>query len=359
VERVSYDLARAFAAQGHETSLLGRGWPGAEERETLGGLKVTRLRGYPSSPSVAFNLVLDYLYSRRLLQAMPEADLWSTNSFWLPRLALRRRKGSRPAIVVNAQRMPHRQYGLYRGVDGIMVISEAVGAAIRRQAPWTAPLLRRISNPVDLAAFHPEPAPSRPGPPCIVFSGRITPTKGLRLLVAACAGLAREFPGLRLRLIGTAEVARGGAGPGFVRELRELAVGLTLEFAGQVTDRRELASELRRASAYVYPSIDDAGEALGVAPMEAMACGVPVVLSALPCFADYARDGANCLVFSHRAADPVRELARALSRLLRDPALSAALAAAGAADMAALGVEGVAASHLAFFSDILAARPAQ
>jgi len=357
VERVSYDLARAFAAAGHETSLLGRHWPGAMESEDLGGLRIRRLPGYASSGSVAFNLVLDFLYSRRLLRAMPEADVWSTNAFWLPRLALRHRR--RPVIVVNAQRMPHRQYGLYRGIDGIMVISEAVGSAIRTQSPWTAPLIRRISNPVDLSAFHPGPAPAGREGPCIVFSGRITPTKGLRLLVAACAGLLGEFPGLHLRLVGTAEVARGGAGPGFVSELRRLAGALPLEFVGQVTGREALADELRRASLYVYPSIDDAGEALGVAPMEAMACGIPVILSALPCFRDYARDGANCLVFNHRTPNPVRELASAIARLLRDPALAASLAAAGAADIAPLGIEGIAASHLHFFSDLLAARPTQ
>ncbi len=142
-------------------------------------------------------------------------------------------------------------------------------------------------------------------------------------------------------------------------ELRSLAGALPVEFVGQVTGREALATGLRRASLYVYPSIDDAGEALGVAPMEAMACGIPVILSGLPCFRDYARDGANCLVFNHRAANPVHELASAITRLLRDPAQAASLAAAGAADIAPLGIEGIADRHLRFFSDLLAAKPTQ
>jgi len=142
-----------------------------------------------------------------------------------------------------------------------------------------------------------------------------------------------------------------------VRELQALAGPLRLELPGPVTDRRALADELRHASVYVYPSIDDAGEALGVAPMEAMACGVPVILSALPCFADYARHGLNCRVFDHRSADPVRTLAGSIAGLLREPGVSASLAAAAAADIAQLGIDGIAGQHLRFFSDILAARP--
>jgi len=85
----------------------------------------------------------------------------------------------------------------------------------------------------------------------------------------------------------------------------------------------QLATLLRQATVFVFPSFF---EGFGLPPLEAMACGVPVVTTACGGVSDFARDGENCLM---TAPGNVDELAQAILRLLRDPPLRARLSAAG------------------------------
>lgn len=363
VERLTHDLGRCFAAAGHEVTLLGRGHPGLPPREEAPGLHILRKGALRSTGSVRFNLVKDLLHSLRMLRLLPaDADLWSTNAFWLPLLAdkLRRRQGRGPVLVVNAHRRPKGQYRrLYRGTDHFIAVSTAVAKAIQSEAPWTTGRVSVLLNPIDTRHFNPAtPRTEQPGAPLIVFTGRIHPLKGLDLLVCACHRLLPEFPGLRLRLIGPVEVPQGGAGADYAAQLRRLAGSLPLEIPGPVGDRALLAAELRSATAYVYPTIDEQGEALPIAPMEAMAVGTPVVLSALDCFSDYLREGENGLSFDHRAPHPAETLAATLRRLLEAPRLGRALGDNAAAAMPAFSNENVASRYLQLFASLIEAKQA-
>jgi glycosyltransferase involved in cell wall biosynthesis len=68
------------------------------------------------------------------------------------------------------------------------------------------------------------------------------------------------------------------------------------------------------------------GEGLGYPPLEAMACGTPVVLTDSEGVRDYARHEENCLIVPPRAP---QELAAAMVRVLGDAALAARLAQNG------------------------------
>jgi glycosyltransferase involved in cell wall biosynthesis len=98
-----------------------------------------------------------------------------------------------------------------------------------------------------------------------------------------------------------------------------------VEFVPPIYDRAALAAELQQADWYCYPSIADRGETFGVAPAEAMATGLPCVVSALTCFRDFVDPGRNALVFDHRASDPVQELTRVLGSMIDDPSMCRAL----------------------------------
>jgi glycosyltransferase involved in cell wall biosynthesis len=99
-----------------------------------------------------------------------------------------------------------------------------------------------------------------------LFCGAAIRRKGFDLLLDAFARVRRSAPGARLRVVGpTGEAAAGlAAGDG---------AGISL--VGPV-GQRELAAELRRADCLVLPSRNDS---YGMVVPEALACGLPVLIS--------------------------------------------------------------------------------
>jgi glycosyltransferase involved in cell wall biosynthesis len=163
----------------------------------------------------------------------------------------------------------------------------------------------------------------------VLYAGRIHPEKGLELLVQAVRVLAQRREHVSLRLIGPLSVAEGGAGPSYARHLRDLAGEARIELQEPIYDRRRLCGEFHRATCFCYPSVAERGESFGVAPLEAMASGLPPVVSALACFQEFVTHGETGLIFDHRASDPVERLAESLESVLFNDALRIRMKEAG------------------------------
>ena len=109
-------------------------------------------------------------------------------------------------------------------------------------------------------------------------------------------------------------------GPATMRTKRSCAPGCArrapttrVEF-GEVT-RAQVPGAFAAADAVLFPVLWE--EPWGLIPLEAMACGRPVVASGRGGSAEYLRDGENCLI-----AEPEPEaMAAALRRLAGDPRL--------------------------------------
>ncbi|MZD04590.1 glycosyltransferase, partial [Streptomyces sp. SID5785] len=168
-----------------------------------------------------------------------------------------------------------------------------------------------VPNGVDLGVFRPAGGTGPDGPPAglpegtgplAVCVGRLCRQKGQDVLVAAWPEVLRRLPGARLVLVGDgpdADRLRGAAPP-------------SVTFAGAVADP---VPWYRAADLVVLPS---RWEGMALAPLEAMACGSPVLLGDV--------DGARESLPPGRAAGSLvppgrpEALARALVRLLGDPA---------------------------------------
>jgi D-inositol-3-phosphate glycosyltransferase len=180
---------------------------------------------------------------------------------------------------------------------------------------------------VDCGRFRPAgPAARLPGAPGgrrIVSIGRLVPRKGVDTLIAALAAV----PDAHL-LVGGGPPATRLAGDPEVRRLAGIAesAGVTerVTFLGQVP-HDEVPALLRAADVVVSAPWY---EPFGMVALEAMACGTPVVVSAVGGHLDTVRDGVTGLLVPPR--DPV-ELAASLRTLLADPAMRTALGAAGVA----------------------------
>ncbi|MFP3989196.1 glycosyltransferase [Streptomyces sp. E11-3] len=166
-----------------------------------------------------------------------------------------------------------------------------------------------IPNGVDLARFRP-PRPDRVTPdagPLVVCVGRLCQQKGQDVLLAAWPAVLRELPDARLALVGD--------GPDAAR-LRESAPA-SVRFVGAVD---ETVDWYHAADLVVLPS---RWEGMALAPLEAMACGRPALVTDV----DGARESLPPELAPHCLVPPgdSEALARALVGLMRDPGHRSAL----------------------------------
>ncbi len=184
--------------------------------------------------------------------------------------------------------------------------------------------VRLLPCGVDLDLFGPDgPAEERsPQRHRLVAVGRLVERKGLGTAVAALA----QLPDVELVVAGgphASELTHDAEARRLLAVARRHGVADRVQLRGRV-DRAQVAALMRSADAVVCVPWY---EPFGMVAVEAMACGVPVVASAVGGMVDTVVDGVTGVHVPPR--DPYR-LAQAVRSLLDDPPLRATLGAAGA-----------------------------
>lgn len=339
-EKSWFQLAQHFVRLGHEVTFISRRWPGTPDDETKDGIRHLRLPGFDHRRRLWQNLLLDFIWSRRVSKALPDADIVIVNALSLP-VWLGRSKPSAGKVVLLAGRIPKGQYKRYRHIHRIYAPSQPVKDRILAENPRLAPLIRISGYPINWQLLSQSgntatlfPADVIAETVAVGYIGRLHKEKGLRLLSAAISliGETPNVPPWRLLLCGPADVARGGSGEEFRTEISERIAKVLPQHRFQILDpefnEKSLSGLYRRFDIFCYPSLAAEGETFGVSVAEAMAAGVVPVVSRLPCFADFVKDGVNGLIFDHESTQSAQNLADALIRLIRETAFRQRLAAA-------------------------------
>ena len=313
VEKLWHQLGIAFARRGHLVTQISRLVPELPASETLDGVHHLRVPGYDQPPGMLALKWRDLCYTRRALRVAPPADILVTNTFWAPLLAPRKLG----QIHVSVERMPKGQMRLYRRAARLRACSQAVGDGIKGEAPSLSDRVIVIPNPLP---FVPDRSvENRTNSEQILYVGRIHPVKGVELLLKAFAH-AKESGAIlstcRLVLVGPADTGRGGGGETWWSDTLAKYDRADIEWLGPIYDPLELDAQYRSAAVLAYPTLDEAGEAMPVTPLEAMAWGCIPVVSDLGCFRDYLVPNQNGYTFDHRSPYPVEALARSLTQAL-------------------------------------------
>ncbi|HEV2765421.1 MAG TPA: glycosyltransferase family 1 protein, partial [Pyrinomonadaceae bacterium] len=175
--------------------------------------------------------------------------------------------------------------------------------------------------------------------------GTIEPRKNLLALVLAFEELVRRRAGdTRLRLVIAGP--RGWLSRDLLARAEHWVVKDRIRFTGYVSDE-DLRALYTSCRAFVYPSLY---EGFGLPPLEAMACGAPVVASRIAALAETTGKAALLVPPSDVGA-----LAEAVGRVLDDAELAARLSRAGLAHAAGYTWERAARETLEVYGEALKA----
>ncbi|WP_045304177.1 glycosyltransferase family 4 protein [Saccharothrix sp. ST-888] len=220
-------------------------------------------------------------------------------------------------------------FQFHRLADAVVANSVHLEQYVRGAAPWLGPRLRQITNSVDLEHFRPADSPPPPhGALRVLAVGRFRPEKNFLALAAALRLLRTTDPAL--------EVTVDWYGNNF--------------FRGQTPSERsrpylELLDVLRRSGLEevfrVHPPVTDVVplyqqadvlclpsryESLPNVVCEALACGLPVLASAVSDNHRLVREGENGFLFDPREPHGIAEAVRRFAKLSADERAAMGLA---------------------------------
>lgn len=209
--------------------------------------------------------------------------------------------------------------------QGIIAVSESTRLELSRLLRVPASRVTVVHNGVD-SRFRPVQSSEalqtfrdRLGLPArfILFLGTLEPRKNVSTLVRAFAMARANLPeGVKLVLAG----GKGWGYEGVFQVVEELGLEADVLFPGFVPDV-DLPLLYSAAEVFAYPSLY---EGFGLPPLEAMACGTPVVVSNASSLPEVVGD-AGLLVDPQ---DP-EALARSMVKVVDDPGLRADLTKRG------------------------------
>ncbi len=353
VEKGWFALAQEFARAGHDVMQISRAVPQLARNETIAGVKHLRIAGFDAPASLLWLKFLDLVYSIRVLRAIPASDIILTNTFWIPMLLRNRKRGS---LYLHVARFPKGQMRFYKHAARLQAPSRSVADAIVAEVPAAASRVKTIPYPRP-QTHTAEPPTFSQRPSTILYVGRVHPEKGVHLLVGAFASLPQDMRDhWQLDIVGPVDSRYGGGGEDYRHKLEETSAkaAARIHFRGPIFDAAELERAFRSAALFVYPSLAEKGETFGLAPLEAMTHGCPVLVSDLGCFHDFVTAGETGFMFDHRSADPRATLRAKLEELLRDPAQLFRVGEAGYRVSENYTLERVARQFLADFEAVVA-----
>jgi glycosyltransferase involved in cell wall biosynthesis len=215
----------------------------------------------------------------------------------------------------------------FERATAVACVSEAIRAEAQLHGLDPAKA-RVVRTGVDLHGFRPPAEPRRAGGGFrVVAVGVLRWLKGWEYALLAVAELARAGVPVSLGIFGGdphRDMGQASERDRLVYTIDDLGLGDRVRLHGGVEPER-MRDELQRADALLHPSLS---EGLPNVVLEAMACGLPVVVTDVGGTAEAVTDGVEGLLVPPRDA---RAAAAALERLWRDPELRARMGAAGRA----------------------------
>jgi glycosyltransferase involved in cell wall biosynthesis len=359
-----WNLSRYLTDQGHRVQIITRGRAGRTSREVVDDITIWRPAFLPTYP---FHVHLHSMFVDNVVRELEgEVDLFHLHTplvKWPETRApaivtvhtpMKTDTGAIPAtdvlswlIKLQAPVSYLLEQRLFQRANKLVAVAHSVAQELRLY-DVNPQQISVLGNGVDTTIFSPCERQDALLGPYVLTAGRLAPRKGLEDLIRCAELVAGQLPNLRFLIAGAgpleaalrAEIAR-----------RNLETRVTL--LGHIADRAEMVRIYQGAAAYVHAAHY---EGLPTVLLEAMACGRPVVATAVSGALDVLQDGYNGLLVSPR--NP-QQMADSIVRLLQDPALTERLGKAALATIQErYSWHVVSRSYLAQYEALLAGVPA-
>lgn len=200
----------------------------------------------------------------------------------------------RPFIPLFVKWMRKKDLESVKDIDVFIANSEVTQARIKKyyKKPSTV-----IHPPVNVSRFTPPPSSKREG---YVVWGRHVPYKRFDLAIEACNQL-----GYKLTVMGS----------GVDTERLKSLAGPTIEFPGRVSDE-ELVERAHKAKAFLFPNEED----FGIAAVEAIASGTPVIAYKKGGALDIVQEGETGVFFSKQTPEALAKAIQEAEKINFRPA---------------------------------------
>jgi glycosyltransferase involved in cell wall biosynthesis len=165
-----------------------------------------------------------------------------------------------------------------RQIGHIIAISDYTKNELMVQLGIPEDRIHLIPNGVDHEKFHPIPEPVRPAylhpeDRILLYVGLDERRKNLGVVLRALRDLVREMPDVKLVKVGG--LGHSSYREACIKEIDRMGLAKHVIHTGTIADS-ELLALYNSADAFVFPSLC---EGFGLPPLEAMACGCPVIAS--------------------------------------------------------------------------------
>jgi glycosyltransferase involved in cell wall biosynthesis len=249
----------------------------------------------PRAPSFIFKLAVPVILGpmnggMEYPPAFRHVESWSTRVS----IALGRRSANLVNRIIPGKKLAHT----------ILVANERTRLAL--PSCITGEVIKIVENGVDLSLWVVAPKePTRAGPPCFLFIGRLVDWKRVDIALEALA----RVPAAQLEIIGD-----GPMRTEWTRLASQLNLTDRVTFLGWRT-QPECAFHLRSATALLLPSVYECG---GAVVLEAMATGTPVIATAWGGPEDYIDSSCGVLVPPHDIPSMVQGFTNAMQSLIAE-----------------------------------------
>jgi glycogen(starch) synthase len=223
--------------------------------------------------------------------------------------------------------------------DRVVCVSQLTATQLERRYGAEPSKLRVVHNAVAQRKQRVPRRRTRKGSRIVLFLGRITYQKGPECFLEAAAHVVQVEPDVRFVMSGSGDLL-----PAMIELSAELGLARHISFTGFLRGA-EVERMYRLADVYVMPSVS---EPFGIAPLEAILQGKPVILS---------RQSGVCEVLQHALKfEPgdALDLADKILAVLHHCALSEMLVREGRKEVRALAWEDAGAKLLEVYEELVA-----
>lgn len=332
VEKVVYEISRRLIKLGCDVTVLTFNTDNSRSFEYVEGVKVYRVNPVDLTRSMGVQLTVSPWVPFHLMKILknekPEI-INANNRFFFTTMCAVALKNSLKRPLVTTMHLGSMQFEqgllslvlkIYEKTISRWIVGKsdriiAVGNAVREQAialGASPKKIRVVFNGIDLDEFEPK-CRSRVDAKVIrrvIYVGRLIFNKGIMNLIDAAQIVLREYPKVEFVIVGTGPLQKEAK-----TRVRQLDMVHAFKFLGNVRSVSEILSD---CDIFVRPSLTEATPG-GLAAIEAMSCGLPVIVTRLSRTDEVVLDGQTGLLVEPGNNN---ELANYLMLLLRDKQLA-------------------------------------